>query len=404
MAQPGHYQLSVEVSNANGTTSANTYFTVYENHFVDRVEKNAIDYDLYLESSTPRFPLKIHDLDHDGKEDILFYASNGHPFSANKRYLFIELRKDHGFEEQRYLLDYRDDEQSEEAVSTIQVANLNDDGLPDIILQTTPSYMDAEKDIVPKIVLFTQQSNHTFSLTKIIKGFQGTFTDIDNDHLTDLIYPDRQSCEMKVLSPLTQAQITSSINLPCNSFGKEGDPLHLQVGDFDKDGKKDILLIHANSDEEVHHLNFFYQEQKGVFKKGESVEVPEYATYLRPFIVADINNDGYTDFVYANRLFLNSQNRTFKLLNKFNKEITDMIDINNDGYRDLLSMQPFYDSVVLIQQPKMKFTPEYFYHSKKYEPVGLFHPNCDIGNIDDDPQLEIVCNSGTGIDFIELKQ
>ncbi|MCP9770092.1 VCBS repeat-containing protein [Lacihabitans sp. LS3-19] len=99
--------------------------------------------------------------------------------------------------------------------------------------------------------------------------------------------------------------------------------------DFDKDGKKDILALMTQGRESI---VFFKNIGKGAFEMKPLLRFPPvYGSSY--FVVKDLNNDGYLDFVYTN-----GDNADLSIVKK-----------------------PYHGLRIFINDGKMNFSEKYFY-------------------------------------------
>ncbi len=111
----------------------------------------------------------------------------------------------------------------------------------------------------------------------------------------------------------------------------------IAIADLENDGDLDVVISTYNSSSDI---KFFTNDGSGVLT-GSYITSAGYILSLKP---ADINNDGYVDFIassgswYLNKL-INNQNNTFtsSQITAASAEACEVGDFNNDGNIDVLA-------------------------------------------------------------------
>lgn len=184
----------------------------------------------------------------------------------------------------------------------------------------------------------------------------------------------------------------------------------VEVGDFNKDGKPDIMVLMAQAWEEV---SIWYNEGKGKFKEKKLLRFPPVfgASY---FELADFNKDGYPDILLTNgdnwdysrinknyhgvRIFLNDGKYNFKEkwffpLYGASKAVAG--DFDNDGDIDIAAIS-FYNNLDNPQNGFVYFSNEGNFN---FKPSSL--PSAalgkwltmETGDFDHDGDIDIVLGS-----------
>ena len=118
----------------------------------------------------------------------------------------------------------------------------------------------------------------------------------------------------------------------------------VHVGDANHDGYADVFVQGWNGD---FYADLYLNQKNGTFSRSEALSQLFTASQAAETVFADINGDGYDDFVEINsnaaNLFINNQDNTFT---KYDETVTGLTksgatsitagDVNNDGRTDLV--------------------------------------------------------------------
>jgi len=163
--------------------------------------------------------------------------------------------------------------------------------------------------------------------------------DIDRDGNADLILSDSSNPQVVVYYGTGEGKFGSPATVG-NLDGATGD---LAVGDFNGDGKLDILTIAGN-----HEVDLLLNDGSRTFSKN-TISTPDLPTYLA---VGDFNNDGKLDFALSSysinlsknyiQIYLGNGDGTFTTATQFTVPQSTYklvaADLNQDGKIDLLNV------------------------------------------------------------------
>jgi|GEM_PF-1235712 predicted nucleotidyltransferase len=173
--------------------------------------------------------------------------------------------------------------------------------------------------------------------------------DFNNDGYLDLANTDRGNNEFRISLNDGAGNFLPSATYPTGS-----DPIQIGGADFDGDGFCDIVTSHFNS----FNIYIYFGEGDGTF--GNAYTPPQgTGGVARAYglATADYDNDGDVDIVLSthahNTIFYrNNGNRTFTRVQTYpTKRYASSIaaaDLNNDGYIDFVTGDEFSDSLSLL--------------------------------------------------------
>lgn len=195
--------------------------------------------------------------------------------------------------------------------ATTSIADIDGDGLSDIFVGGQPSSV------------FLNQGDGQFALGGSPAGDGLMVADLDGDGKPEMIGTD--GTNILIWKGTGDPSYSGAPITISPSGGAIFIPNSLAIGDFDGDGKPDLLfrgLILFNQG----NLQF------------TQVSLP--AAAEEPFLVADFNHDGKLDFVSAETTFLNAGNRTFTAVANnvsfYGAFGLAQGDLNGDGYPDIV--------------------------------------------------------------------
>jgi hypothetical protein len=223
-------------------------------------------------------PLALVDLNGDGKLDLLGTAS-GYPGSIS---IFL------GNGDGTFTLDPAAQIDNVFDASNIAVADFNGDGILDLGVAAAFGNNDGE------VQIYLGNGDGTFRAGALYTTTANSIAtaDVNGDGKPDLIAVDFNS-GLCVLLGNGDGTFTPGSCIAASLFGS------IQAGDFIGNGKLDIAV--QNSDDEILNISVFPGNGDGTFQSA--VTLPYSNTWSSGstggFSVADFNNDGKLDFLYA---------------------------------------------------------------------------------------------------------
>ena len=286
----------------------------------------------------------------------------------------------------------------------VSTADINNDGLPDIIFA---GGRDATR-------LFLNKGNLVFQdITSSSGIFDGVnkgrtdaaiFVDVNGDGWLDIYllkYGIEGDKEGTVFSDYgSNLLFINQKNLTFKEQSKEYglDIIGFKVGvnffDFDNDGDLDVIILNKPGPGNVYDFNYYtHPSQMKVFNNrffentGNHFEdITEKAGILNESCVAqsvsiaDVNNDGWLDIYIANDffgkdyLYINNGNKTFTdRQSEFLPKTTvssmgsDFADINGDGWLDLFTSEMLPEDAVRRKMNVVPFSSEVYNHMVEHK-------------------------------------
>jgi len=204
----------------------------------------------------------------------------------------------------------------------------------------------------------TFSSNQFEEISSPRTGQRPIVSDIDGDGDLDIITISAISWQKSY-----QGAVYVSLNDGAGTFSKLNiesvpeydnvNPMAIEVGDFNNDGKEDFIFSNNAQLNEV--------DRRGLvvaLRTSENGEAPTYSyldistgstNYANFIDVADVNNDGWDDIVFSlaekgMKIFLNNKDNTFTTAYTFdgNFHKSELKDMNGDGLIDVISYDKFY--------------------------------------------------------------
>ncbi|MEF2244371.1 FG-GAP repeat domain-containing protein [Paenibacillus sp. IITD108] len=187
------------------------------------------------------------DLDNDGVKEIIFCNTMKGPSQMDPNFpVFVY----YGTPDHQYKAENRKDYPVNIMCHTYAVADVDNDGFVELIVTTVEG----------------------------IRIFQGTADGPDSSNYYDVIHP---ACEKYGLSHIVGG---------------------VMVGDFNRDGWLDLIVVPwvmRNTEEELSHSVVVYYGGPNGYSNDRRMILPAYTRISQAILLADINNDGYIDFLYG---------------------------------------------------------------------------------------------------------
>ncbi|CAF3577720.1 unnamed protein product [Adineta steineri] len=243
-------------------------------------------------------------------------------------------------------------------------------------------------------------TNGTFPLQTVFSTGDLSFPtsvavdDLNNDNELDIIVANSATENIGILYGYGNGSFT---NLNMYSTGVGSIPQAVTTGDFNNDKKVDIVVIDSGTDRIVTLIKY----DTGSFRKQITYSTGTGST-PRAVAVADLNNDGWLDFVSANSdnvgVFLGLGNGTFSSQETYSTGIRSLplavtiADLNNDSYLDIVVANAFTDNVgIFFGYGTGAFTNQTtFYTGTNSGPSGVI-----IADFNNDNRLDI----GVSLEF-----
>ncbi len=272
----------------------------------------------------------IGDIDGDGHKDVIVASFTGGPNSV----ILARNKGDNTFEKKTLIAGLT-------ATSDLECADLNGDGLDDILLSSANG---------EDTWIYRNNGNFNFTKTKLWNGFRGDgyFTDVDGDQNLDVVIKDLDFGSVDVLwwkGNKNGLQFESKGSL----YPRDVNLTQYIIGDFNQDHIPDIVFV----TDFLHHNALWYSEGlgDGNFKPEEALFKIDYITSLQ---MSDFNHDDKNDLVYTYKdqmwVSLNLNNGKFaepEFLQPRTRLIQS-IDMRHDQYMDYLMIDPTRDSLFLL--------------------------------------------------------
>ncbi|CAF4188254.1 unnamed protein product, partial [Adineta steineri] len=214
--------------------------------------------------------------------------------------------------------------------------------------------------------------------------------DLNNDNELDIIVANSATENIGILYGYGNGSFAS---LNMYSTGVGSIPQAVTIGDFNNDKKVDIVVIDSGTDRIVTLIKY----DTGSFRNQSTFST---GTDSAPsaVAVADLNNDGWLDFVSANSgsgnvgIFLGLSNGTFSNQTTYSTGIKPLtvavtiVDLNNDSYLDIVAANFWNDNVgIFLGYGNGTFTNQTTFNTSYFS-----RPSAVIsGDFNNDSRLDI---------------
>lgn len=292
--------------------------------------------------------LVVEDINNDGELEIISHNNN---ISGNLQQKISLYSKNLGIYKETIL------ETRLGAIGSIRIADLNNDGLNDIILGH--GLLCWHKNL----------GDGNFSAFKLVDNdITNTsanyveLADFNNDGLLDIVAVSNNF--LKIFKNKGNEKFDLAFTIP-SSLVKD-----IEVGDFNQDGKVDFMVVYTNGT-----TRLGYYENLGDFNFNDVQTIlTNYNFVPHKIKVGDIDNDGDIDIAVASTsAFIfwlqNDGNANFSPIGvqaEIHSDIIELVDLDNDGYLDIISGGDY------------TYSPEYLYWMKNNN--GVFEQATIIDN------------------------
>lgn len=294
--------------------------------------------------------LVVEDINNDGELEIISHISNNNT-SGNLKQKISLYSKNLGIYKETIL------ETRLGAIGSIRIADLNNDGLNDIILGHG------------LVCWHKNLGNGNFSSFKLVDNdITNTsanyieLADFNNDGLLDIVAVSNNF--LRIFKNKGNEKFDLAFTIP-SSLVKD-----IEVGDFNQDGKVDFMVVYTNGT-----TRLGYYENLGDFNFNDVQTIlTNYNFVPHKIKVGDIDNDGDIDIAVASTsAFIfwlqNDGNANFSPIGvqaEIQSDMIELVDLDNDGYLDIISGGDY------------TYSPEYLYWVKNNN--GVFEQATIIDN------------------------
>ncbi|CAF0779959.1 unnamed protein product [Adineta steineri] len=237
-------------------------------------------------------------------------------------------------------------------------------------------------------------TNGTFPLQTVFSTGDLSFPtsvavdDLNNDNELDIIVANSATENVGILFGYGNGSFT---NLNMYSTGVGSIPEAVITGDFNNDKKLDIAVIDSGIDRVLTLIKY----DTGSFQKQITFSTGTESA-PRALAVADLNNDGWLDFVSGNSdnvgVFLGLDNGTFSNQTTYSTGIKPLtsavtiVDLNNDSYLDIVVANVYTDNIgIFLGFGNGIFTNQTtFYTGNMSGPTGVI-----VADFNNDSRLDI---------------
>ncbi|CAF3673135.1 unnamed protein product [Adineta steineri] len=267
----------------------------------------------------------------------------------------------------------------------LALGDFNHDGQLDVVI--------ANYDL-SNVGVLLGHTNGTFPLQTVFSTGDLSFPtsvavdDLNNDNELDIIVANSATENVGILYGYGNGSFT---NLNMYSTGVGSIPQAVTTGDFNNDKKLDIAIVDSGTDRVVTLIKY----DTGSFRKQITFSTGT-GSAPEAVAVADLNNDGWLDFVSCNLdnvgVFLGLDDGTFSNQTTYStgiKPVTDavtIVDLNNDNYLDMVVANFYTNNVgIFFGYGDGTFTNQTtFYTGYNSNPNGVI-----VADLNNDSRLDI---------------
>jgi hypothetical protein len=219
------------------------------------------------------FAPRISDFDCDGKMDVLWMAAPKIALGYyDEDYFFTNVPPEgYNFESEK-----------------IRIADIDNDGLPDIVLDPTSTN---------NMYALFNDGNRIFNEIPVVIAFDDAINDLqlsdfNGDGFIDIVVASRDPNQTTIF--INNGDRTFSRD---DGFGFDREPLYLAVGDLDGDSDIDIVVI--TEDEPLVDINILWNNGDAEFTTSVSYHLTNDNAYSP--VIGDFNKDGNPDIAVVSR-------------------------------------------------------------------------------------------------------
>jgi hypothetical protein len=244
--------------------------------------------------------------------------------------------------------------------SAVQTADMNNDGLLDVIGAT--AFWDDHSTEECKIFIYYQDSLGNLTKNTVIdypKNYPGLYSmaigDLNNDQLNDIVIAFSDSIGIFYQSSLNKYS-------PIDKYYTARQTDQVMCSDVDNNSLIDIIAKNYYLDSSI---ILFKQKETGL----EKYVYPNPISYFESFEIGNLNQDKFTDALFKNRedIFISQYDSLTGYTNdnihvpfsenEQNKNLRDFAigDINLDGMDDILGLNAATDSIYIWKNDRFKF-------------------------------------------------
>lgn len=291
------------------------------------------------------------------------------------------------------------------SLTGIAISDINNDGLPELVVSGNSTI--APSGWVGRVAVYRQnQTTHALDTALyyvISTNTAGTLAiaDLNSDGLPDIIVASAGSAN-GLLSFFFQgaAGTLGSENILTSVPVYSGGEVH--IADMNSDGRNDIVV-----QSDAKQLAVIRQTAAGVYSTAPDFYIVQtsYWPFFKSFALGELNGDGRTDIAIADpgnygylNIFLQTAGGALEnpLILNFGNETQDEIkifDMNGDGLNDIIVLSSGNTVLVSLQPPTHIFTfPQSFYLPTQSYGGTSIHQAMSIGDVTGDGRPDVAAS------------